>query len=124
DKSAKTLITNTSTDSSYYLTFVNSKDTGQRYAYVNNDLYYNPNTKTLNVTNINGNINNASYFKVSEGRNGSYNLIFSSVTSGNASAYISNNLKYDYTNNILSTVCVEANELKGQLDPSLQWGII
>ena len=100
DQSAKTLINNTSSNFTYFLTFVN-ESSGQRYSYVNSDLYYNPYQKTLTVSNLEGTATNASYFKVSEGKNGSYNLVFSSANSGNASAYVSGNLKYDYTNAIL-----------------------
>lgn len=39
--------TATSTNASYYISFVNGSDTGMRYSYVDAGLYYNPSTNTL-----------------------------------------------------------------------------
>lgn len=38
---------NTSTNSTYYLSFVNSSSAGYRYTYVDSNLYYNPSSNTL-----------------------------------------------------------------------------
>lgn len=42
--------TSTSTNASYYISFVNSSSTGMRYSYVDSNLYYNPSTNDLTVS--------------------------------------------------------------------------
>ena len=44
--------TATSTDASYYISFVNDSGTGMRYSYVDSGLYYNPSTNTLTAAKI------------------------------------------------------------------------
>ena len=44
--------TRTSTDASYYISFVNDSTTSMRYSYVDTNLYYNPKTNILTVGNV------------------------------------------------------------------------
>ena len=42
--------TATSTNKSYYISFVNDSTTGMRYSYVDSNLYYNPSTNVLTIS--------------------------------------------------------------------------
>ena len=94
--------TNTSTDASYYLSFVNNSSTGMRYSYVDSNLYYNPSTNVLTTTQVNANLNGAVQTTATSTSATYYISFVNSSSTGMRYSYVDSNLYYNPSTNTLT----------------------
>lgn len=112
-------ITTSNTSSNYPLVFTSSVTAGNKRLYTDtaNELYYNPNTKTLTTTTFKGSLSgtatNATYINVASASNtnASYYIQFVNATTGNKKSYTDSHLKYNPYTNILT-----ASQVDGKLN--------
>lgn len=112
------ITTSTSTNASYYISFVNNSSTGMRYSYVDANLYYNPSTNTLTTTQVNANLNGAVQTQYSA-TNASYYISFvNSSSAGLRYSYVNGSLYYNPSTNDLTVSSGKVNATEGFYETS------